>query len=173
MITFRPAKLEDAPLLRYWDTKQHVIDCDPDSDWHWEKELKYDPPWREQLVAELFGQPIGFVQIIDPYEEESHYWGAVEKNLRAIDIWIGEEENLGQGFGTVMMNMALQKCFSSPEVTRILIDPLKTNVKAHRFYERLGFEFLDERTFDDADCYVYELRREKYVLLLKQNTTPE
>lgn len=29
MITLRPAAISDVALLRYWDTKQHVIDCDP------------------------------------------------------------------------------------------------------------------------------------------------
>lgn len=47
MITLRPATIDDLELLKYWDTKQHVIDCDPDDDWNWEKELKHDPEWRE------------------------------------------------------------------------------------------------------------------------------
>jgi aminoglycoside 6'-N-acetyltransferase len=35
---------------------------------------------------------IGFVQIIDPAREESHYWGDAPGGLRAIDIWIGEAD---------------------------------------------------------------------------------
>ncbi len=103
MIELRKATANDLDLLRYWDTKQHVIDCDPDDDWDWENELNHEPPWREQLVAQLDGEPIGFLQIIDPYEEESHYWGEVDKHKRAIDIWIGEESNLNKGYGTEMM----------------------------------------------------------------------
>ena len=72
MITLRPATSSDIDLLKYWDTKQHVIDCDPDDDWDWDNELLRSPPWREQLIAELNGEPIGFIQIIDPKEEESH-----------------------------------------------------------------------------------------------------
>jgi aminoglycoside 6'-N-acetyltransferase len=34
------------------------------------------------------------IQIIDPAQEETHYWGDVEAELRAIDIWIGEESDL-------------------------------------------------------------------------------
>ncbi len=158
-IIFRAAHPSDLPLLQYWDTKQHVIDCDPDGDWDWEIELHRDPPWREQLVAELNGTPIGFVQIIDAHQEESHYWGAVEPHTRAIDIWIGEESNLNKGYGTTMMKMAIDICFSDPKTPRILIDPLKHNTKAHRFYERLGFTFLEERQFDGVDCFVYSLER--------------
>ena len=155
----RTASIQDLDLLQYWDTKQHVIDCDPDDDWDWEKELNRSPEWREQLIAEIDREPIGFIQIIDPLLEESHYWGAVEPNKRAIDIWIGEEHNLNKGYGTKMMKLAIDKCFKNELVNGILIDPLKSNTKAHRFYERLGFEFVEERDFDGTACIVYELKR--------------
>lgn len=159
MIKLRPATIEDLDILRYWDTKQHVIDCDPDDNWNWEIELNRIPDWREQLIAELDEVPIGMIQIIDPYLEETHYWGAVAQNKRAIDIWIGEEENLNKGYGTEMMSLAIERCFKDPDIDGILIDPLKSNTKAHRFYERIGFEFIEQRIFDDVLCYVYELNR--------------
>ncbi len=162
MIKLRPATISDLKLLNHWDTQQHVIDSDPDDDWDWENELKRDPEWREQLIAELDGEPIGFVQIIDPFHEETKYWGDVEEGKRALDIWIGEEKNLGKGYGTEMMQLAIERCFEDPNVTGILIDPLKTNTKAHRFYERLGFRFVEERMFYDRMCCVYELKRENW-----------
>lgn len=159
MIELRPASIEDLQLLKYWDTKQHVRDCDPDDDWNWEEELRRSPEWREQLIAELDKKPIGIVQIIDPFKEETHYWGEVEETKRAIDIWIGEEENLNKGYGTQMMNLAIKRCFKNEQVNGILIDPLKSNSKAHRFYERLGFKFLGERTFNGSISFIYELKR--------------
>ena len=161
MIILRPATIEDLDLLLHWDEQQHVIDSDPDDDWEWEIELNRDPNWRKQLVAEFDGEPIGFIQIIDPYLEESHYWGDVAQNKRAIDIWIGEAYNLNKGYGTQMMKLAIDRCFSDPAVISILIDPLKTNIKAHRFYERLGFKFVEERVFNESVCFVYELERAK------------
>lgn len=160
MIKLRPAIQSDLELLKYWDTKQHVIDCDPDDDWNWEEELSRNPEWRQQFMAEIDGEPIGFIQIIDPLREESRYWGDVEPNKGAIDIRIGEEHNLNKGFGTQMMKPAIDFCFSDPIVTGILIDPLKSNVKAHRFYERLGFQFIEVRDFDGIPCKVYELKKE-------------
>jgi aminoglycoside 6'-N-acetyltransferase len=108
--------------------------------------------------------PIGMVQIIDPFEEETHYWGDVDRNKRAIDIWIGEEEQLNKGYGTEMMRLAIARCFENPDVDGILIDPLKSNTRAHRFYERMGFEFLEERVFDDSVCFVYELKRKTPII---------
>lgn len=158
-IILRLATPADAPLLRHWDEQPHVIAADPNDDWDWENELARTPAWREQLMAELGDRPIGFVQIIDPAQEESHYWGDVPNHLRAIDIWIGEVSELGKGYGTQIMHLALARCFAAPQVTAVLIDPLTSNTRAHRFYERLGFKFLEHRRFDDDDCLVYRLTR--------------
>jgi hypothetical protein len=96
-MNLRPATSADLDLLRHWDEQPHVIASDPNDDWHWEEELDRTPDWRKQLVAEIDGRPIGFIQIIDPAREESHYWGDIAENLRAIDIWIGEATDLGKG----------------------------------------------------------------------------
>lgn len=158
-IRFRPATLQDIDLLERWDEQPHVIESDPNDDWEWTKELGLNPDWREQLIAEVDGRAIGFVQIIDPRQEETHYWGDCEANLRALDIWIGGEEDLGKGYGTRMMTQAIERCFANPNVTAILIDPLESNVDARRFYERIGFEEVGPRRFGEDDCMVYRLER--------------
>ncbi len=162
MINLRPATLDDLDLLRYWDKQPHVIASDPNDDWAWEIELDRDLHWREQLIAEIDLRPIGFIQIIDPALEESKYWGNVETNLRAIDIWIGEEKDLGKGYGTQMMHLALERCFINPSVQGVLVDPLVTNTRAHRFYERLGFELVEQQQFDQDQCFVYRLHRKDW-----------
>ena len=164
-IRLRPATIEDLELLRFWDEQDHVVASDPNDDWQWETELLRNPDWREQLIAECLGEPIGFVQIIDPYREESHYWGDVEKNLRAIDIWIGEAGNLNKGYGSQMMHLALARCFANPGVSAVLVDPLAANTLAHRFYERLGFRKVERRFFGEDDCWVYRLERADYPAL--------
>jgi aminoglycoside 6'-N-acetyltransferase len=73
MMNLRPVTIGDLGLLRHWDEQPHVIAAAND-DWGWEVELNRFPDWRDQLIAELDGRPIGFVQIIDPAGEESHYW---------------------------------------------------------------------------------------------------
>jgi aminoglycoside 6'-N-acetyltransferase len=163
MVILRPAILADAPLLRRWDEQPHVIASDPKDDWNWEQELAHTPDWREQLMAEVGGRPIGFIQIIDPAREETHYWGDCTPNLRAIDIWIGEAADLGRGYGTQMMRLALARCFKDAVVTAVLIDPLADNVRAIRFYQRLGFRVVGPRCFGGDDCLVHELRREDWL----------
>lgn len=163
-IILRFATIEYLSLLQHWDQQQHHIDAvGTESDWNWEVELLRRPPWREQLIAELAGRPIGFVQIIDPATEETHYWGDVPPNLRAIDIWIGEAEDIGRGYGTVMMQQALIRCFCSSAVEAVLIDPLFSNKKAIRFYKKLGFVIVKRRIFAEEDCVVMKLTREKWL----------
>jgi aminoglycoside 6'-N-acetyltransferase len=159
----RSATAADLDLLRRWDEQPHVVAADPNDDWAWEVELSKKPDWREQLIAEVDGQPIGFIQIIDPAREESHYWGDVPANLRAIDIWIGDDVNLGKGYGTKMMHLALARCFAAPDVVAVLINPLASNTRVHRFYERLGFRFVERRRFGEDECLVYRLERSDYV----------
>ncbi|RPD42927.1 GNAT family N-acetyltransferase [Chitinophaga barathri] len=158
-ITLRPATPADLALLQHWDEQPHTVASDPNDDWGWETALHHQPEWREQLIAELDGRPLGFIQILDPALEDSHYWGDVPANLRAIDIWIGEAEDLGRGYGTIMMQMAITRCFLPEEVTAIMIDPLESNTAARRFYERLGFRFVENRVFGDDHCAVYRLDR--------------
>jgi len=159
VITLRDATLADLPLLQRWDEEPHVVESDPNDDWHWETELAKTPAWREQLVAEVDGRAIGFVQIIDPAREESHYWGDCATDLAAIDIWIGEADALGQGYGSVIMQQAIDRCFADLRVRAILIDPLASNTRAIRFYERFGFRFVERRWFGADDCHVMRLDR--------------
>lgn len=164
MIKLRKATIDDLTILQYWDRQEHVIAATgDDDDWNWEVELVKTYHWRWLLIAELHDLPIGFIQIIDPAIEITHYWGSVEANKRAIDIWIGEKENLGKGYGTQMMNLALELCFQDDKVNEVLIDPLASNQKAIRFYKKLGFEFLETRIFDEETCAVHVISRQQWL----------
>lgn len=157
-IVLRLATIKDIALLKHWEKQPHVTASGVE-DWDWEEELNGIDEAREPMIAELDGRPIGFVDIQDPFLEVSHYWGDVEPNLRAIDIWIGEADDLGKGYGTEMMRLALEKCFAPPEVTAVIIDPLASNTDAIRFYERFGFKFVERRIFGEDDCAVHRLER--------------
>jgi aminoglycoside 6'-N-acetyltransferase len=159
IVSLRPATPTDLETLRRWDRDPEVRNSLLDSDWHWEAELARHPAWREWHIAEAAGRPIGFIQIIDPEFEETQYWGCVEAGHRAIDIWIGEPDARNRGYGTQMMEQAIERCFADPAVHTLLLDPKEENVAACRFYEHLGFEFVAKREFCGDQCMVYRLRR--------------
>jgi aminoglycoside 6'-N-acetyltransferase len=159
---FRPATPADLPLLRHWTAQPHIRAVSGDfSAFDWERELPRLVDWRELLIAEFDARPIGFIQIIDPAREETRYWGDAAANLRAIDIWIGDEADTGRGYGTQMMRLALARCFADPAVAAVLVDPLASNTRAHRFYERCGFRASGLRRFGTDECVVYRLERDE------------
>jgi aminoglycoside 6'-N-acetyltransferase len=166
-LSLRPAVLADVPTLDRWDRDPHVIAAtsdDPNApkafgDAYWPDELAMQSEVSGYFIAELEGRPIGAMQIIDPHLEPTHYWGDIAPDLRAIDIWIGDPRDRGKGYGTQMMRLAMERCFADARVTAIVIDPLASNTRAHRFYERLGFRPVGRRMFGEDDCLVHELTR--------------
>src|SRR5262249_27363067 len=109
-LTLRRATLADAPTLERWDREPHVIAAPTDDpnvekafgDHDWRAELPKQSDVDEYLIAELDGRPIGAMQNIDPHRERSHYWGEIEPDLRALDIWIGDAADHGKGYGEAM-----------------------------------------------------------------------
>lgn len=167
-ITLRLATLDDVPAFDRWDREPHVIAATSDDqdaakafgDAYWPDEIGlYEPGVWEYWLAELDGRPIGAMQMIDPHLEATHYWGDIEPNLRALDIWIGEPDCLGKGYGETMMRLAIERCFADSAVTGIVIDPLASNTRAHRFYQRLGFVPTERRMFGHDDTLVHRLTR--------------
>jgi aminoglycoside 6'-N-acetyltransferase len=169
-VTLRRATPGDVVWLDLWDTDADVIACstdDPDAtiafeNTDWAEELAAQDEHSQYFIAELGGRPIGAMQICDPHLEASHYWGEIAPNLRAIDVWIGAPEDRGKGYGAKMMRLALERCFADGRVTGIVIDPLASNTRAHRFYQRMGFKPIGRRNFGADDCLVHELKREDW-----------
>ena len=169
-VRLRPAVPADATLLHAWDREPHVIRAVTDDpaaeeafiDADWEQELSDQSPVSFFLIGEDNGRPVGAMQVIDPQLEPTHYWGEIEPNLRALDIWLGPADALGRGVGTTMMTQAIDACFAASEVTAIVIDPLASNADAHRFYQRLGFRPVERRLFGADDCLVHRLERAEW-----------
>lgn len=174
MLSLRPATQADVPVLAAWARRPHVIRATSDdpaatdawegADWADEvgKREQLGADVYEILIAELDGRPIGMVALQDAHREPEHYWGDVDPGVRALDIWIGEPDLLGRGYGTAMMRQAIARVFADPRAESLVIDPLASNTEAIRFYRRLGFVDEGERGFGDdgADrCLVMRLDR--------------
>lgn len=173
-ITLRPATLSDIPTFDRWDLEPHVISATSDDpaapkafgETYWPDEIAMQDEYYQYFVAELATpdgtrRPVGGMQIIDPHNEKTHYWREIEPNLRAVDIWIGDADDLGKGYGETMMRLAFRLCFADPAVTAIIIDPLASNTRAHKFYQRIGFKPVGPQRLgdDDDDCLVHKLTR--------------
>jgi aminoglycoside 6'-N-acetyltransferase len=160
MVELRLMRVDDVALLARWDDDPDVAAAlgGRGADWYdWPAELVRDVPWRELLIAEEDGRPIGFVQLIDAGEEESHYWGDVEPGTWALDIWIGSPGDRGRGLGAEAMRAALARVFKQHGADAVVIDPKVTNRRAIAFYGRLGFEPVGQREFNGDSCLVMRL----------------
>ena len=169
-LVLRSAVAADRAVLEAWDREPDVISATTDTagaawagDHDWPQELAMQSEDYEYFIAELAGRPIGAMQICDPHEEPTHYWGDIEPNLRAVDIWIGAAADRGRGYGSIMMTMAEVLCFDGTGVTAIIIDPLNSNVRVHRFYQRLGYVPTHRQIFNvEDDCLVHRLTRQQW-----------
>jgi len=74
------------------------------------------------LIGEVNDRLAAFLQIISTKKEDTHYYCDAAPGQRAIDIWIGEAHYLGKGYETVMMQLALDKCFAAEAVQTVVID---------------------------------------------------
>jgi aminoglycoside 6'-N-acetyltransferase len=166
-VVLRPATLEDVPMLESWDDDPDVHASSPNDDWDWEGQTLVTEGLTN-LIAEVDRHPIGYIQLTDLARDASKYWGEHQAGLMAIDIEIGEPDMRSKGYGRTMMGLALRLCFSDPTIQAVLIDPLITNTRAIAFYRRLGFEFLENRWFDQDHCAVHQITRAAY----EQGTPP-
>src|SRR4051794_22561256 len=109
-LRLRGATVADVPTLERWDLEPHVISATTDDrdaqkafgDHDWKVEIHHQSPVSYFVIAEVEGRAIGAMQIIDPHEEPTHYWGDISPNLRALDIWIGDAADHGKGHGETM-----------------------------------------------------------------------
>jgi aminoglycoside 6'-N-acetyltransferase len=172
-VILRRATSADVRWLDVWDDDPAVVACSTDDPQataafagvSWADEVASQSDVYRYLIAEVDGRPIGAMNICDPHLEPTHYWGRIAPNLRAMDIWIGAAGDRGQGYGSEMMRLALERCFGDNRVRAVVIDPLASNERAHRFYRRLGFKPLGRRVFGDDDCLVHELKRRDWQAL--------
>lgn len=174
-VRLRPATFSDQALLERWDEDEDVMSSSGNdhrdtegvyANGYWTHELAIQSDVYEYFIAEIEGEaqwrPIGALQIIDPHREPTHYWGEIEPGLRAVDIWLGEPGDRGRGYGELVMAAATERCFAEPAVTAIIIDPLNSNTRAHKFYQRVGFKPTHRQTFGYDDCLVHKLTRQDW-----------
>lgn len=157
-LRLRTATLADVPTLERWDEDPAVRDpALVGGWWDWSVELTGPASWVERLVAEDDGRPLGFVQLLDTAADPSGYWGDdAALGVWAVDIWVGDAADRGRGYGSRMMRLALDRCVTVHGATTVLVDPLASNVDAHRFYRACGFEPMGERILDGDRCLVHQ-----------------
>jgi RimJ/RimL family protein N-acetyltransferase len=150
-ITFKEFSLEDVPQYYKWAEKPHVKEI-------WFKE-GYQP--KESIIKKISGngidypfvilvddKPIGHIQFWDIYARDQleindqDYFTGEPEGTYGIDIFIGEDDYLGKGYGTQIIIAFTKLLFEKYHAKKIVIDPDADNIRAIRCYEKAGFRFL-------------------------------
>ena len=152
-VSFRALTPADLPLMHRWLNQDHVVD------WYGAGNLRR--PTLEQVekhylprvrgaeptrgfVVQHEERPVGYIQMyfVDDYPENARAI-ELESWTPGIDLFVGEREMLGQGFGTAVLRaFSRELIFSDPRVTMCIVAPSPDNARAIRCYEKAGFRHL-------------------------------
>jgi aminoglycoside 6'-N-acetyltransferase len=147
--TFRPLSPDDFVLMHRWRNNPVVME------W-WEYVPTYEAivaRYRPRIagedpvypyVASCDGVPIGYLQWCRLSEVPGHAAESLAgPGAAAVDLFIGEDEYRGRGYGTAMLRAFLRDIIFAPaDVTICYIDPSPKNEVAIRSYARVGFREL-------------------------------
>jgi aminoglycoside 6'-N-acetyltransferase len=138
-VTFVPVAETHRALLQSWLEQPHW------REWWGEPEeelaMIYAIDEGEHLpfIAVINNEPIAYIQCWWPAQQPDVTWVKdMATTERGIDISIGDESNLGKGFGSLIIKHFAAKLFAEG-ATRLVIDPDKRNARAIAAYMKAGF----------------------------------
>ena len=88
---------------------------------------------QELLIIKCNDKDIGLVQIYR-YDKDTYEY----------DLFIGEEEYLNKGIGTIIVNKVNNYIHDKYNVNSIILRPFKRNIRAIKCYEKCGFKYINE-----------------------------
>ncbi|HEY9698545.1 MAG TPA: GNAT family N-acetyltransferase [Trichocoleus sp.] len=137
MLSFRPLKVDDFPLLLTWLSNDHVKQWWNDGDNTLEKvALHYgaeDPDVARFILieaTEVGESAIGYFQ-----------YYIVSKEIIGIDQFLGEADHINKGIGTAAIRLFLEMIVAKHEPQEVITDPHPENKRAIKCYEKVGFVY--------------------------------
>lgn len=166
---FQPVQLSDAALLFAWRQKPHVARWWNIHEWEqnsfnfpdFEAELReeLEIEWQSIFLITLDAKPIGFLQTYRAASAGEGWWPDEDEGVRGIDLFIGEEELIGQGLGPAIVRAFCERLFGEGEVESIITDPDPINRRSVRCFEKAGFAAERELVTPDGLSLLMRLRR--------------
>ena len=147
-ITLRLMTEQDLPMLHDWLNRPHIVEW-----WGGEAErptlndvLEHYLPRvlaKESVtpyIAMLGEEPIGYAQSYVALGSGDGWWEEeTDPGVRGIDQSLANPTQLNKGLGTKLVRALVDRLFSDPSVTKIQTDPVPSNLRAVRCYEKAGF----------------------------------
>ena len=153
-VAFRPLSASDLPLVHDWLRRGHVRRWWTDRETYDEVVQHYLPAIEGSEPTDLYlilsdNQSVGFIQTyrVSDYPEYRDLV-AVEDGVAGVDLFIGEQELTGRGFGSEALDRFVRDVvLSDPDIHACIADPDAENHASLRAFEKAGFhavrEFVD------------------------------
>lgn len=168
-LRFKPLEETDFELVHTW-VQRPFVKC-----WFEHLVMPWDEfqeafryrlqcPTLSLFIVETKKQPIGFIGYYDASEFPDGGGYEEPEGTYGIDLFIGEEEYLGKGYGTAMLSQFITKmlnerrAFHKP-ITKIIVDPHTANTAAIGLYKKLGFTIIrqiDSPLYGDQYIMAFE-----------------
>lgn len=140
-INFKCMQPSDFKQIYDWIQQPHVSKwwSDP-RDWS-EFRLKFqnklESPYRSCFIIYEDDKPIGYIQsyVANKFPE----WPSEPAGTYGMDLFIGDGNYIGKGYGSHIVALFVQELFKRPDVMRVIINPDIDNIAAIKAYERAGF----------------------------------
>jgi aminoglycoside 6'-N-acetyltransferase len=137
--TFRPAALQDLPLLQHWLRTPEVVR------WWGNAEEQavllredMDEPRMVMRVVSFEGRPFAYAQDYAVHVWPQPHFAHLPPGSRAIDSFIGEPDMIGRGHGSTYLKLLAER-LRAEGAPAVAIDPDVDNLRACRAYEKAGF----------------------------------
>jgi aminoglycoside 6'-N-acetyltransferase len=137
--TFRPATVEDLPMLRRWLATPEAVRWwgDPIREAALLEEDLHEPAMVMRIVS-FDGRCFAYAQDYDVNAWPQPHLNHLPSGSRAIDTFIGKPDMIGCGHGAAFMRILARRLIEAG-ATRVVIDPSADNLRARRAYARAGF----------------------------------
>lgn len=138
--TFRPASMDDLPMLERWLQSPEVVRWwgEPAAQLALLREDLHEPLMTMRIVL-FMRQPFAFAQDYEVHSWPQNHLSGFPRGTRAIDAFIGQPVFLGRGHGAGFLRALAQRLIAEG-APLVVIDPDVGNVRAQRAYANAGFQ---------------------------------
>ncbi|MCL2438393.1 MAG: acetyltransferase [Coriobacteriia bacterium] len=146
-MTVRSLLPSDRTLLRKWMNDGRVLEWYEGRDRHFTEEMiseEFYTDWEDEVIRtiiEIDDTPIGYGQVYRLYDDlyKAYEYENKGETVYGMDQFIGEPEYWGKGIGTEYLRLLFEYLMNAKSADAIITDPLTTNKRAIRAYEKAGF----------------------------------
>ncbi len=171
-LSFKPLRPQDFSLLTTWLNETHVHEWYDKNEKNTLAEVTKRYSFKEineptdGFIAWYNNNPVGYIQWYKTRDwPEFRDATGYNEGVAGIDLFIGNPEYIGKGFGRLMIRQFLKEIvFADKTIQLCIIDPEPTNKRAIRAYEKAGFRY--KRTIqipqEEDLSYLMELQKDDF-----------